>query len=219
MSALLKKELRLSLHPSAGIFLGLAALMMIPNYPLTVTFFYPCLGVLFICQTGRENRDVLFTTLLPLSRRDVVRGRLALTALLQAGQIVLCVPFLFLRTLYPPEIRANAVGLDANLALLGVGLAQMGLFDLIFFSKYYRDTAKVGVPFLWGVAGVTVWISCWEALPHFVLLIRDRLDTPLFQCVPEKLGALGVGVLLFAGCLLLAERIGGKRFEQLDLHE
>ncbi len=58
MKNLLYKEFRLASHPAAFLFLGLAAMMMIPNYPLTVTFFYPCLGAFFICLNGRENRDV-----------------------------------------------------------------------------------------------------------------------------------------------------------------
>lgn len=217
MSTLLKKEFRLALHPAALIFLSLAVMMIIPNYPLTVTFFYPCLGAFFICQTGRENQDILYTALLPVEKRKVVRARIAMVALLQAGQIVLCVPFLFLRTLLPAEIQTNAVGLGANLALLGVGLAQMGLFDLVFFTRYYRDPAKVGVPFLLGTLVMFLWMCCWEALPHFVPFVRDRLDTPLFQCVPEKLAAFGLGAAIFLGCLALADRICEPRFEKLDL--
>lgn len=215
MRNLLRKELRLALHPAAVLFLGLSAMMLIPNYPLTVTFFYPCLGVFFICLSGRENRDVYYTALLPIEKRQVVRARVLLVGLLQGAQALLCVPFLFLRDLYPPQ--GNVVGLDANLALLGVGLTQMGLFDLVFFPRYYKDPNKVGAPFLLGTAALFVWAVFWEVSAHVIPFVRDRLDTPLFHCLPEKAVFLACCAALFAAALALASRLGQRRFERRDL--
>ena len=72
---LLKKELRLCLHPTAPLFLLLCAMILIPNYPYTVSFFYMTLGVFFICLTGRETHDAAFTAALPVSRADVFRRK------------------------------------------------------------------------------------------------------------------------------------------------
>ena len=58
MNRLLQKELRLAMHPASVGFLLLSALLLIPNYPYYVTFFYTSLGVFFICLGGRENKDV-----------------------------------------------------------------------------------------------------------------------------------------------------------------
>lgn len=215
MKKLLYKEFRLASHPASFLFLGLAAMMCIPNYPLSVTFFYPCLGAFFICLNGRENRDIFYTMLLPVEKRNLVHARFLMVSLLQAGQIVLCVPFCFLRSLYPPT--GNAVGLDANLALLGFGFALMGLFNLLFFPRHYKDPSKVGGPFLLGSVGMFLGIGITEALPHFVPLIRDRLDTALFAFLPEKLLCLLAGAALYALLTLLACRLSSRSFEKLDL--
>ena len=58
---LLKKEFSLCLHPAALIMLPLAAIVLAPNYPYGIIFFYSTLGLFFICMGGRENQDVLFT--------------------------------------------------------------------------------------------------------------------------------------------------------------
>lgn len=215
MKQLLYKEFRLASHPAAILFLALSTMMLIPNYPLTVTFFYPCLGAFFICLNSRENRDLAYTLLLPVKKRDLVRARVLMVAALQLCQLVLCVPFFFLRDLYPPV--GNVVGLDANLALLGFGLVEFGIFNLVFFSWHYRDPAKVGVPFLVGSIAVFVWVGISEASAHIVPFVRERLDTPLFEFLPEKAAALLIGAALYALLTGLAVRIAERRFEQLDV--
>ena len=140
MKQLIKKEFLLAAHPTGYLFLGLASMMLIPSYPLTVTFFYPCLGIFFVSMTARENRDIFYSVLLPVKKRDAVKARFLLCAFFQVGQILLCIPLFFLRALYPPE--GNIVGLDANLALPGFGLMLMGLFNLIFFPLHYKNPNK-----------------------------------------------------------------------------
>ena len=215
MKQLLYKEFRLASHPAAILFLALSTMMLIPNYPLTVTFFYPCLGAFFICLNSRENRDLAYTLLLPVKKRDLVRARVLMVAVLQLCQLVLCVPFFFLRSLSPPV--GNVVGLDANLALLGFGLVEFGIFNLVFFPWHYRDLAKVGVPFLVGSIAVFVWVGISEAAAHTVPFVRDRLDTPLFAFLPEKAAALLIGAALYALLTVLAVRIAERRFERLDV--
>lgn len=56
MKELLKKEISLVLHPTNWLFLALSALVLVPNYPYYVTFFYTGLGIFFLCLSGRENQ-------------------------------------------------------------------------------------------------------------------------------------------------------------------
>ena len=52
MKELLLKELKLAMHPAAIMFIALSALLIIPNYPYYVTYFYTSLGIFFICLSG-----------------------------------------------------------------------------------------------------------------------------------------------------------------------
>ena len=150
-----------------------------------------------------------------MKNRELLAAPITLAAVCQLGVVALCVPFLLLRSLYPPV--GNVVGLDANLALLGFGLLLMGLFNGCFFPLYYKDPRKVGKPFLVGAAVLFSGIGITEALPHFVPFVRDRLDTALFLFLPEKLLCLFLGAGLYALLTGLACRKSAVSFEKLDL--
>lgn len=215
MKKLLMKELRLALHPTNVIFLLFAAMLLIPSYPYYVAFFYTTLGVFFTCLTGRENRDIEYTMLLPVRRADVVRARILLTVLLEGAQVLLSIPFAMLnRRLYP---LGNMAGMEANVALFGLTLVMYGLFNVVFFPLYYRNPNKIGVAFLLGGLAEGVFIVLAELAAHLVPFARRYLDTADPTYLAPKLVVLAIGVALFAALTLLAARLSERRFERFDL--
>jgi len=161
MKNLLYKELKLALQAPAVLFLALSAMLLIPNYPYYVTFFYTALGIFFCCQLGRENHDIFFTLCLPVRKRDVVSARFLLAVLLEAAQMLLAVPFAVLRQSFD-VLGGNAVGMDANLAFFALSLPMLGLFHLVFFPAYYKNPQKVGLPFVKG----SIRFSCMCSWPR-----------------------------------------------------
>ena len=69
------KDLRLAAHPMMYVFALFGAMLIIPNYPYTVVFFYGLLGIFFTFLNGRENKDVYYCAVLPVTKRDQVRAR------------------------------------------------------------------------------------------------------------------------------------------------
>lgn len=212
---LLRKELRLTLHPTAPLFLGLSALLIIPNYPYLVTFFYTTLAVFFTCLNGRENRDVVYTMLLPVAKGDVVNSRMLLVCLLEGLQLLCCIPFAILRQKLIAD--PNAVGMDANIALFGFALVMLGLFNLVFFGIYYRDVQKVGAAFAWASGVEFLFICLTEGSAHILPFVRDVLDTPDPLYLPQKLAMLLACVLVYMALTAFAWRRALKHFSAQDL--
>lgn len=211
---MLRKEL-FAMHPTSPLFLLLSALLLVPGYPYLVTFFYTGLAVFFTCLSGRENHDVVYSLSLPVSSADVVKARFAYVVLLELAQWVLAIPFAFLRQQMP--VPENPVGMEANLALLGLALGMMGVFNWVFLGRYYRDVNKVGASFGWAAGAVAVYMLLVETSAHVVPFVRDRLDTPDPQFLGEKLAVLALGAVLYAGLTLGTLKRAIKSFEQLDL--
>ena len=97
MKALQYKEWKLAMSPVPFFFLALSGLLLIPNYPYYVTFFYNSLGIFLFFQSCRENRDVYYMMLLPVTKREMVRARVRTVMDLQLLQVLVCIPFLFIR--------------------------------------------------------------------------------------------------------------------------
>lgn len=215
MKNLLRKELVLALHPTAPLFLALSAMLLIPNYPYLVAFFYTGLGVFFTCLNGRENDDVRYTLLLPVAKRDVVRVRFFVVISLQLLQLLLAVPFAALRQHILPE--GNLAGLNANIALFGFAFVLYGGFNFIFFPIYYKNVQRVGAPFILSSVWVFLLIGAEEACTHVIPFMRERIDTADPQFMAEKLVFLAIGLALYAVLTWVALRKSVRLFEQQDL--
>lgn len=215
MKNLLYKELRLAAHPTCWVFLGLSAMLLIPNYPYHVAFFYTALGLFFTCLQGRENQDVYYTMLLPVDRAMLVKARFLLAVGLEAVQLLLAVPFAVLRQKLP--LPPNLAGLDANIALFASCLVMLGVFHVVFFGVYYRNVERVGRAFVLGSGAMFLYIVVVETLCHTVPFWRDRLDTPDPQFLPEKLLALGVGLAAYGLLTWAACRRAVRDFSRQDL--
>ena len=213
MSELLYKELRLAAHPSLYVFMCMGALLLIPAYPYSVVFFFGCLGLFQSFMFDRETRDVFYTALLPRPKRDIVKGKLLLAAFSQLVQLGLSVPFAFLRTLYLPE--GNPVGMEANAAFYGFALMVYGVFDLVYFTQFYKTAYQAGVSFLIALIPVTLGIIAIESSVHFPGL--GWLDAMNGPALVRQVPILLAGAAVYAAAIVLAYRAGGRRLERVDL--
>ena len=215
MRALQWKEWRLSMSPVPLLFLLLSGLILIPNYPYYVTFFYNGLGLFMLMQSLRENRDTAYLMLLPVTKAKMVRARFRTVVQLELLQVLACVPFMALRASYGH--LNNAVGIEANTAFLGLGLVQMGLFNLVFFPMHYKNAYDLGKPFLLSSIALALGVLVLETLQHILPYLNDVCDSyaaaDQLRQIPVLLGGLLVFSLLTARSFTLSVR----RFEAADL--
>ena len=215
MTELLRKEFRLFAHPTNWMFLAFGAMMLIPGYPMYMPAFFSTLALFYACLSARENNDLYYTLLLPVRKRDAVRARTLFFAVMELLQLALCAVFAVLRGVL--NIGPNAAGMDVNTALFGLCLVMLGLFNLLFLPRLYKDPTAVGKPFLlaslWMFLYIVAAEVCCFALPFF----RDVLDTPDPQHLGAKLAVLAAGALIFALLTLLASRKAEGVFEKVDL--
>jgi len=215
MKNMLYKEFKLALHPTSMIFLSLSAMMLIPNYPYYMIFFYTTLAIFFTCLSGRENHDIFYSMTLPIRKRDIVKSRFTLVIILELLQILTAIPFALIRSTF--SLPGNLVGMDANVSFFGLSFLMLGLFNLVFFTKYYKDTDKVGKSFLWGTIAITLYMIIAEIGVHVVPFMKNTLDTKDPEFLLVKLWVLAAGIVFYALLTFFSYQRSVRSFEVLDL--
>ena len=225
------KDLRLAAHPMMYVFALFGVMLIIPNYPYTVVFFYGLLGIFFTFLNGRENKDVYYCAVLPVTKRDQVRARAWLVVAVELAELVIAIPFAFLSARINPN-GTNLAGIDANVALFGCVLLIYGVFNVVFLPVFYKTAIRAGRAFLLAVIPMTVLMVLVEALSHFPVVgpYLDATDaagqvrqygsdaySSLFNQFPAFCGVLAVGLAAFALLSWLAYRKAAKNYEQVDL--
>lgn len=216
MRKLLQKEFSLAMHPITPLMVLLSAMVLIPNYPYVVMFFYTSMAIFFTCLLGRENKDIVYSLNLPVAKRDIVKARFAFAAVVQFAQLALMIPLVLLSQRV--NALGNQAGMDANISLFAVGFMVYGLFNLVFFCTYYRDVNKVGVAFVKSSVVIFVCATLDVVATYAVPFVKNGLDTRDPAFLSGKLLFLALGVLIYAVLTLLAYRVSAASFEKQDLN-
>ncbi len=211
MKNLLFKEFRLARHETMYFFPLFALMLLIPSYPYYVAFIYTCLEIFFIFQFGIINKDVLYTVTLPVRKRDAVKARCYMIAIIQVFQILFAVPFAILRARINP--LPNDVGIEANVAFFGLVFVMYAVFNILFIPLFYKTAYKTGRALLFGGSGMFLYI----VLAEIAVRVFPALDTVDAASQLRQIPVLLGGMLVYAVAMMLAYRIAAKRFEAVDL--
>ena len=201
-------------HPMTPIFCLFGVMVLIPNYPYTVIFFYVMLGLFFTFLNIREQKDIYYSALLPVPKRDTVKAGCAFVVIIQVLSLVVLIPCSLLAAHLQPG-KDNLVGLDPNLALLAAGFLLYAVFNAVFLPSFYANGYKVGIAFLKAVIPTTLVMMVLEALPHFPALTwLDDMDAATqVRLLPYFVAA----VLLYGIGTVLTFRRAAAQYEKVDL--
>ena len=73
MNNILKKEFTLSASPITYFFILFGLMFFLPGYPVLVSVIFVTLGIFKSFQNYRESNDFVFSSLLPISKKDIVK--------------------------------------------------------------------------------------------------------------------------------------------------
>ena len=214
MKALFYKQFRLVCHPMTLIFPLFGVMLLIPSYPYALAFFYAMLGLFFSFINSREQRDIYFSALLPIRKRDTVRAAVLFVLAVELVSLLVAVPFAVLSVRINP-LGGNTVGLEPNAALFAAALLLYALFNGIFLPSFYKTAYKVGVSFLKAIIPVSLGMIVCEALPHFpgMAWLEDCTAAGQLCLLPLLLTA----AVIYGTGLWIAYGKAAQNYEKVDL--
>lgn len=217
MRDVLLKELKLSASPLAYLFIAFGLMFLIPGYPILCGAFFVTLGLFHSFQAAREANDIVFSTLLPIAKRDVVKGKYLFVCLIEAcGWILMAVSAILRMTVFAlsPVYLSNAL-MNANPFALGAALFIFGLFNCIFLGGFFRTAYKLGRPFVTYIVTGFLAIAAFESLHHFPGL--GWLNAFGTEQLARQTVLLAAGMAAFCVLTLFSYRTACRDFEVTDL--
>ncbi len=217
MRNIMLKEMKLSASPLAFLFILFGLMFFLPGYPVLCGAFFVTLGLFQSFQNAREANDVVFSALLPISKRDVVKGKYLFVCFIEGCGLLLMLAAALLRMTVlrdAPVYRTNAM-MNANLFALGGALVIFGLFNAIFLGGFFKTAYKLGRPFVTYIIAVFLAICVLEALHHFPGL--DAVNAFGFEHLGLQFVLLLAGLAAFLLLTLLSYHTACRDFEKIDL--
>lgn len=217
MKNLLYKEFRLATPLLTYLFLGFSLMTFLPGYPILCGAFFVCFGLFQSYQLGREDNDILFTVLLPVSKADAVRAKYAAAVALQMAAFLLFTVFTLIRMVFLSQAavyRTNAL-MGANPVFLAWVLLVFLAFNVVFLGGFFKTAYGYGKPFLlFGIVSFLLIIAA-EILHHIPGL--GWMNTLDFTSIGHQLPLLLAAAVLYLICTAASCKASQARFEKLDL--
>ena len=218
MKALLYKEFKLAMHPICYMFIFLFPLMaLIPAYPLGIGFIYvlSCYPILFLgANKGQQSNDLLFSTLLPVRKKDIVLARIITVAVMQFVFIAM------MAALYPVASyihthtsEPRGITLKGFMALVAFAIIGYAISDLIFFPIYYRKGKSIVGSTLATILGFVAYIGITTiALPY---IIKDAFAF-LYEHLWVQAIILVASLVVYFVIHIAVYKISAKKLERVD---
>ncbi len=216
MTELFKKELKLSVPKPLWLFALLSAMTLIPQYPLIVGVGYCFLAIFIAFQYMRENKDLEFCLVLPISRKNIAAAKTMTVLALETAQILVAIPCaLIAAKVISPQ--GNIVGMDPNPAFFGIFIAGYGIFNLIFLPWFFSKGYKHGLATLTGVAAFVVFYVICELGVQFIPALKTNLDTLDGHYLGIQFAVAAAGIAVCAVLTFAAYRLSVKKFQNVNL--
>ena len=223
MKALLYKEFRLAMHPICYVFVFAFPLMvLIPSFPTAVCFIYilSAYPILFLgANKGQQSNDLLYSTLLPVRKKDIVLARIFTVLFMQIASMLLVAALSPLAMFLSQNVTQKAnVGLTINgfVSVLAFAIVGYALADLIFFPIYYHHGRSIVLSTLLMILGFVIYLAVFTVI---IPSIPMFLDYKTFFCdsgLGVQFAVLGVAIALSAVLHFVVYKLASKQLEKVD---
>ncbi|PYY27897.1 ABC-2 transporter permease [Paenibacillus illinoisensis] len=216
MYNLIMKDVRLAVPPFFFLFpILFGALMLIPGWIYFIVILYFCwITIPNVFNQFKAQNDLMFTSVMPVSKRDMVKARVTVIVGLELLHIVIAVIFGSISIILYPNVTYYFF--PPNMGFWGLNLVMLAIFNLIFIPMFYKTAYKFGWALLTAVmaamlfAGIAQWIGIQNPV------MNDMFYGTEAQQVTLQTSILISGIVIFSAFSVLAYRLAFKRFLQVE---
>lgn len=214
---LLGKEISLAASPLSWLFILFALMAMIPGYPILVGAFFACFGIFQSFQSGRENNDILYTVLLPVSKTDAVKAKYRFAIMIQMIFFAISALLTLVRMIWMTKAAPYVTNpmMNANQFYLACILLVFAIFNTVFLCGFFKTAYKFGKPFVLFIIITFIFILAVEVVHHLpgleFLNETATLGNVTMWCI------FAAALAIYAVATAISCQVAKKRFERVDM--
>lgn len=217
MYNLVMKDLKLAISPFFLILpVLLGALMLIPGWIYFLVILYFCwITVPVMFGQFRAQNDLLFTSMMPITKKDIVKARVIVMVILELLHVGVAMIFGVINIYLYPDLTHFFFG--PYMGFWGLCFIMLAIFNVIFISMYYKTAynfggaALVSIPAAMLFAGVAQWIGI--ASP----VVSDIFNGSGVHNTELQISILAAGIVIFVALNMITYRIAVKRFLKVEI--
>jgi hypothetical protein len=200
-------------------------MILIPSYPLGIGFIYvlTCYPILFLgANKGQQSNDLLYSTLLPVRKKDIVLARIFTVIIMQVAFMLIMSALYPLARFINASIIANSVnpneymipglGLNSYVLVLAFAIIGYAIADIIFFPIYYKRGKSIVMSTLLTILGFVIYIGITTIVLPYIPGLEILNDLYIGIQFAILAGAIALSFLLH----IFVYRISSKRLEKVD---
>lgn len=217
MYNLLLKDLRLGVNPwfLAMPFL-MGALMLIPGWLyFIVPMYFFWITVPNIFAQYRAQNDFLFTSMMPVTKQDMVKARVSVIVILELMHLVAAMIYgWFTIRLYP---NMDYHFFAPHLGFWGLCFVMLGIYNLFLFPMFYKTAYKYGPAQLVAITAAMAFafVAQWAGIQSTYL--SDHFNGSGSSHAAFHIAILAAGIVVFIAFTWIAYRISVRRFQQVEI--
>jgi len=217
MYNLLMKDLKLGVSPFLIVFpIVMGALMLIPSwlYFIVLMYFFWVTAPNLFAQF-RSSNDMLFTSMMPVSKKDMVKARVSVIVILELLHIVTAMIFgLVTINIYP----STAFYFFApHMGFWGLGFVMLAIYNSILIPMYYKTAYKYGMAVVVAMMAAMVFAGVAEWVGVQSPFVSDIFKGSGVNNMALQVSILVAGIVIFIVCTMIAYRVSVKRFLQVEI--
>jgi len=217
MYNLVMKDLKLGVSPWFFIMPVLTgALMLVPGWIYFIVLLYFCWITIPNMFAGfRAQNDLMFTTMMPVTKKDIVKARVSVIVVLELLNIVIAMIFGIINVRLYSDFTYTFFA--PSMGFWGLGFAMLAIFNLIFIPMYYKTAYKYGGALWASLTGAMLFAGAAQWLGIANAKVSDVFNSTGGDYAGLRLLILVAGIAIFIAFTLIAYRIAVKRFLQVEI--
>lgn len=201
------------------LFAVFALFVLIPSWPPAVAFIYPLSGLMSLFPRGLANKDIEYTSLLPVRKTDIVKGKMLYLCLIEIVVIIMAtiggiIRFFFFKEPTNHDELQYFMAVRPSISLLGFAFLSFGIMNAVLVGLYYRNPYKrLAGPNLISLLICVIILAIGCIVIAFVPALREY---DMIGIIAQA-STLVIGVGLFVLFSYLGYKMGAKAFINVDL--